>query len=85
MRKTGKKFLLIIAALVLVLAMFAGCGSTYHFEPLDGYDATSSAAGTPAGIPGCSARTAADTQTAPDSTPYHGATLPRKTSSGLPL
>lgn len=44
MRKTGKKFLLIIAALVLVLAMFAGCGSTYHFEPLDGYDATSGAA-----------------------------------------
>lgn len=44
MRKTGKKFLLILAALVLVLAMFAGCGSTYHFEPLDGYDATSGAA-----------------------------------------
>ena len=44
MRKTGKKFLLIVAALVLVLALFAGCGGTYHFEPLDGYDETSSAA-----------------------------------------
>ena len=44
MRKTGKKFLLIIAALVLVLAVFAGCGSTYHFEPLAGYEETSGAA-----------------------------------------
>lgn len=44
MRKTGKKFLLILAALVLVLAVFAGCGSTYTFQPLDGYEETSGAA-----------------------------------------
>lgn len=36
MLKTGKKILIAILALMLALAMFAGCGGSYTSDPLDG-------------------------------------------------
>ena len=46
---------------------------------------TSIAPGTTAGMPGCSASTAATTATRPETAPYHGATHPRKTKLGVTL
>ena len=38
MRKTGKKFLLLVAVLALAVSMFAGCAGSYTFQPLQGYE-----------------------------------------------
>lgn len=38
MQKSGKKFLLLVLALVMALVVFAGCGSQYTFKPLKGYE-----------------------------------------------
>ncbi|MFQ7036102.1 MAG: hypothetical protein ACLRTQ_10755, partial [Candidatus Borkfalkia sp.] len=40
MRKSVKKFAIVFLALVMVLAVFAGCGGDFSSKPLDGYSSS---------------------------------------------